>query len=176
MIQVTVNLSGAEMLTRKKINDAMRRAMYSLGVRFKTLLLPKHFTKAGAREYGYKPRKGESGSGRRFEKSYTWRKLRKFSHTLPLVYSGELRKETLFGSQKIRVTSTSKESTVHIGLPLKANYKNPHSEIHPLKELQTVSEMELARMEVWLTEYVEAELKKEGAGRARAGVQLTNVG
>ena len=172
MIRVTVRLRGAELLTQSKINAAMRRAMYSLGVKHKTLHLPKHFTKGGAREYGYKPRKGESSL---HKGSYTYRKLRKFSHTLPLVYTGELRREALFGTRKIRVTSTSKEATVHIGLPSKANWKNPHSQIDMLAELRAVSEAELAQMEFWLTEYVEAELRKEGADRASAGVQLANV-
>lgn len=176
MIRITVRLRGAELLTQKKINDAMKRAMYSLGVRWKTLFLPKHFTKGGAKEYGYKPRKGEAGSSRKFKGSYTWRKLVKFKHTLPLVYTGEMRQEALFGSRKIRVTSTSKESTVYISMPMKANFKNPKSEVHPIQELRKVSEGELAQMEVWLTEYVEAELKKEGAAKASAGVQFSAAG
>ena len=175
MIQVTMRLTGVEALKRRDINNATRRAMYSLGLRHRTLHLPKHFEHRAFSEYGsvYKPRKGQHNP--RKPGSYTNRKLRKFSHTKPLVYTGELRRLTLFGARKIRVTSTSKEATVHIGLPNKANWKNPHSQVNMLAELRAVSEAELAKMEVWLTELIEQELRKEGAAAATAGVQLNNI-
>ena len=56
----------------------------------------KHFTHAGAQEYGYTPRSGEqSGIGTKaFFQSYTGAKKKRLGYTPPLVWSGKSRTAT----------------------------------------------------------------------------------
>jgi hypothetical protein len=101
---------------------------------------PKHFTHEGAQEYGYTPRSGEAGgtSSKDFFRSYTGRKQRKFGHTLPLVYTGELREM----SKTANIQPTA--SGVHVALSRanKANWHNPNSQIDMRDELTRVSDEE----------------------------------
>lgn len=76
------------------LNRAKRAAWIDAGLFWHKHLRPKHFTKAGATEYGYAPRRGERGNllaGESFRSSYTGQKLRKFGHTRPLEYTGHSR-------------------------------------------------------------------------------------
>ena len=70
-----------------------------------TRYLPKHFTKAGAREYRYRKRSGEPGTkgAKNVEKSYTGQKRREMGHTIPLVYTGLSRMLARF--RDVRATS-----------------------------------------------------------------------
>lgn len=54
------------------------------------MMLPKHFTRAGAREYHYEPRGGEvgAGGGAGFFTSYSFYKRKWFGHANPLMYTG----------------------------------------------------------------------------------------
>jgi hypothetical protein len=83
----------------------MAYAWEQVGRKWHLEMRPKHFTKQGALEYYYEPRQGEQTgtSGKRFWSSYTGRKLKKFGHTLPLVWSGETRAAS--GTAKITATS-----------------------------------------------------------------------
>jgi len=104
-------------------------------------LRPKHFTNAGAREYGYQPRKGEAGNqaAKGFRRSYTGRKLAAKGHTRPLVWSGEL--EQLSRAKRIEARAFATRSKVRVIMPLagKANFRNPHSQIRMRDELTTIS-------------------------------------
>ncbi len=111
-------------------------------------LRPKHFTTAGAREYGYKPRKGEAGNAdsKSFWRSYTGRKQKKYGHTRPLVWSGEL--EQLSRARRIEARAFSTRSKVRVIMPQaqKANFRNPHSQINMREELTTVSDAEVVEI------------------------------
>lgn len=70
-------------------------AMYiHLGRLWHRFLLPKHFTHAGATEYGYAPR----------TRLYTLRKRKKWGHTYPLVWSGAT-KQAALRTQDVKATS-----------------------------------------------------------------------
>jgi hypothetical protein len=173
MITVHINLSGVALLKKNDVKDAIRAAMQGMGVHWRRRFLPKHFTHAGAREYGYHPRAGEKGSHRKYYGSYTHQKLRKMNHTLPLVYSGEMRRQALFGLQKVRaIAHRDGEFTVKMRMPNKANYKNSHSRIHPIQELRKVSGMEIVALERFLERQVETNLRLAGATKGQAGVNI----
>lgn len=125
-------------LTRRDFNDMKRRTFDVIGRTWHRDMLAKHFSHAGAREYGYRPRKGMPGNPhpQGFDRSYSGRKLRAMGHTRPLEYSGEGRR--LARIQDIRVTS----KRVRVILPRKFNRRNPHSQIDMREELTTVSEGE----------------------------------
>lgn len=100
----------------------------------------KHFTKAGAAEYGYSPRKGEqSGIGSKaFFRSYTGRKQRMKGHTLPLVWSGESRE--LAKIRDIRSTSNKARIVQHArGL----NRRHPNSQVRMQDEIRAISDAEV---------------------------------
>lgn len=128
----------------KSTLNRMLKAAYAVGGTFwHRALRPKHFTKAGAREYWYTPRKGEAGSGEPFKKgkhlSYTAAKLRRHGHTLPLVFSGELRLK----SRMARIAATSKGVRVVLPSAQKANLRHPESQINMREELTRVSSREV---------------------------------
>lgn len=98
----------------------------------------KHFTVAGGREYGYKPRKGEGKSGRDFWRSYTGRKKREKGHTRPLEFSGA--SKTLAKIRDVRATRNRARLVQHArGL----NRRNPHSDIRMQDEIRAISEPEV---------------------------------
>lgn len=69
-------------------------------------VLPLHFTASASRKYRYQPRRGEGGrGGNKWHRTYTGRKQRYKGHTLPLVWSGQSRREMI---RRIRITGTSK--------------------------------------------------------------------
>jgi len=125
-------------LTKREFNVMLRETFRVIGQKWHREMRPKHFTHAGAREYGYSPRKGEAGNRNRkgFASSYTGRKLRLVGHTRPLEFTGEARR--LSRIQDIRVTS----KRVRIILPRKFNFRNPHSRVDMRKEITTVSHRE----------------------------------
>jgi hypothetical protein len=123
-------------------NNLLKEAWYEVGRHWADEMRPKHFTKEGGKEYGYKPRAGEAAGGKNFWSSYTGRKQKKFGHTKPLVYTGELeqasRQTTIYPSFK----------GVRIALPgaRKANLQNPRSSIDMPEELKTVSGREVDQL------------------------------
>lgn len=90
MILIRLKYTGAipGVISKANMNRKIKAAWLVAGTWWHKEMRPKHFTKRGAREYGYVPRYGEPGSGRRFRGSYTGRKLRRFGHTNPLVFTG----------------------------------------------------------------------------------------
>lgn len=160
---VDIELSGAERLARRQVNDVIRDALEAMILHWRRRYLPKHFTKAGAREYGYQPRGGERNP--LVKGSYTNRKLRLFSHTLPNVYTGELRRQCLQGVQRVTAKVTSTRAHGHAVLPRKANFR--------LHELGLVSSAERAELAKFFVARVEFGLARAGAtgGRAAAGIR-----
>lgn len=105
MILITVIEQGATPgVLKKHWNTLVKACWEALGSHWHARMREKHFTHAGATEYGYDKRQGERGSqsGLGFRSSYTGRKLRRFGHTLPLVWSGASR--TLSQIRNVRTT------------------------------------------------------------------------
>lgn len=114
MMGVIIKYRGATPKIAKRKLPRILKEAFRLTLSFwHKSMRPKHFTKAGATEYGYDKRSGERGSGRAFKGSYTQKKLRKFGHTKPLVYTGES-----MNLSRIRdVRSTSKGGRVVMRVP-----------------------------------------------------------
>lgn len=124
---------------KRAVGNAFKEAYDVTGRHWQQTMLPKHFTRAGAREYGYTPRKGEqSGTGKGFWRTYTGRKQKYLGHTRPLVYSGA--SETL--AMRGIVRATRKQAVVPIPAPT-LNYKPPRSSINMRQEVTTVSDREI---------------------------------
>jgi len=90
-------------LSLRDWNDLLRAAwLHAIRFWFR-FILPKHFTHRGATEYKYKPR----------DIKYNRRKLRKFGHTYPNVFSGKMRAEALANVTDIRVTQAGGKAYIH---------------------------------------------------------------
>jgi len=122
---------------RREINDVIRACLTRMGETWHRAYRPKHFTRAGAKEYGYTPRKGEGLHGRAFWKSYMGRKQRQKRHQRPLVWSGE----SELRSRVRDVRATSKRVRIVLRTPT-LNYRNKHSKINMAEEMRTVSRKE----------------------------------
>lgn len=121
-------------LLKKQIKPILKKGYKDIGDHWHQKMRPKHFTREGAREYGYTPRKGEAGSGKAFKSSYTGAKHRRFGHTLPLVFSGVSRQ--LSRLRDVRATSRG----VRIVMTIPAfNFKPKNSSIDMRQEMSRVS-------------------------------------
>jgi hypothetical protein len=127
----------------RRLNDCAREAGAQMGTFWWTQFRPKHFTREGAREYGYAKRRGE-GAGTKSKEwwtSYTGKKQRKFHHTLPLVWSGQSR--TLAGIRDVRATATRNRTRVRVVIHAPAlNWRNPVTAIDLRDEMTRVSASE----------------------------------
>jgi hypothetical protein len=123
-------------LVKRQWNVIAKAAFEKVGLRWIQRFLDKHFTHAGAREYGYEPRSGElrrSGS-KAYRRSYTGIKERMFGHTLPLVFTGTSRDRCEAG----RVIPSRTGVRVMMNAPA-LNLRAKHSKINLREELTRVS-------------------------------------
>ncbi len=156
IFQVEIIVNGVRRGEQHIINNIVREALAKMGGMWREEYLPIHFTrKAFYRYSSYVPRSGDYGSGKPFKRSYAQNKKRKYPANagLPNVYSGEARSEAL-QSKKVISTATSKRARAECPLPLKFNFKNPISNVHPVKEMTEVVRVEIRAMEKALAEWV----------------------
>lgn len=94
MILITVRETGPTPgMMRREFNRHVAEAHAHMGAHWHRVMRPEHFTHRGAAKYGYTQRTGK----------HQRRKLRRFGHTYPLVFTGESRR--LSGIMDIRATS-----------------------------------------------------------------------
>lgn len=117
---------------RKWNNEVETPSWTAVGLLHKRAHLAKHFTESGASEYGYVTR----------SKKYTAAKLAKFGHSLPLVYTGELRQSI----QRPEIRATSKGVKVVLSGSQKANLRPKGGRIRMADELRVISDAEAVRL------------------------------
>ena len=144
-VVATIKYQGAAPgnIGQREYNEFVRMMFRAMGVEWHDSYRAKHFTRAGASEYGYAPREGERGNvpPEGFRRSYTGQKLRTEGHTRPLVLSGESEQQTR--RKDIRATATKRRAKVRVHLHApKLNFRNPHSKTHPVIEMTTISRQE----------------------------------
>jgi hypothetical protein len=140
MYVITITERGATpRILKSELNRVTRACLEQVANYWHRHFRAKHFTAAGAREYGYAKRRGEElGQGSKaFWHSYTGRKLRKYGHKRPLVLSGVSEALTLM--RDVRVTG--KRARVVLHAPA-LNFRNPYSQINMREEMMRVSEAE----------------------------------
>jgi len=136
-IKITITETGATpKIMKRRLREIIKAACAQIGYHHLRYNVPKHFTQAGAREYGYTARKGEgmSVSDKGFWRSYTGQKLRKMHHTKPMVWAGESERRSR--QQDIRATSNGVRIVLHT--PHLA-MQNPDSAVNMAEEMGTVS-------------------------------------
>lgn len=135
---------GSLQMGQREFNDLRRAAWFSTGKYWMQHFRAKHFTKAGAAEYQYSPRKGETGNThpKGFWASYTRRKQRDKGHTLPLVWTGESRRRTRRARITARATSTKSHCRIAMNAPT-LNRRHKDSDIRMWDEMTRVSPREI---------------------------------
>lgn len=118
----------------KQMRGLLKDGFETIGSEWHRRMRPKHFSRAGAREYRYTPRVGEPGSGRRKAGSYTQEKENAFGHSRPLEFSGLSKR--LVSVKDVR--ANSKGGRVFMNAPA-FNFKNRFSKINMRAEMTTVS-------------------------------------
>jgi hypothetical protein len=155
VLHIEVTRAGTGTLNTRVWNGIKRRLWKSVAQYWIDEIRPKHFTKGGAKEYGYSPRQGETGaSGKAFWRSYTGRKQRKFGHTKPLTWSGAFERDT----RSSRIQATQHGSTVRIrGRVLNLGLVGTGKKIDMAKEVSTVSPRDVHM----LTRHMQSRLERE---------------
>ena len=119
---------------KRKYNTAVKTVLAQTARNWHQFFYERHFTHAGAADYGYYQRKGEGmdQGAKRYSSSYTGRKKKKFGHTLPLRFSSTGYR--LGKVAKISATSTMGRAI----LPTIFNFKHSKSRIRMRDELTRV--------------------------------------
>ena len=142
VMKVTMKWSGpTPRIAKRRMNHIIKAANRDMGIFWWRMMRAKHFTHAGAREYGYTPRKGERGSGRAFRGSYTAQKLRAFGHTKPLVFTGT--SEKLAGIRDVRATFKKTRVVIHARA---LNFRSAGSQVDMRAEMTAISVKDASRL------------------------------
>lgn len=112
-------------LKRRQIQEHTREALAAMGREWHARFMPRHFEESAYERYGYYQRKGMglTADSRAFRRSYAGRKIRRFYHNKPLVFTGE----TFALARLLKLRVTSKQARVI--LPPGLNRKHPKSRI-----------------------------------------------
>ncbi len=162
---IAIKYRGPEPTTvKRKLNPAKRKAFGEIGRIWHRSMRPQHFTREGARKYGYLPRAGEQAvkGSKRWKRSYTGRKERKYGHRDPLVYTGYSRMLTRL--QDVRASST--RARVVMRAPA-LNLQNPHSKIRMREELTTITDAEANTLVTWYGRHLDKELSRRCGSRTK---------
>ena len=144
-IEIEISEKKYSALRKSERNAAMKVAFGELGERWHRDYADKHFTPAGAAEYGYTKR----------SKRYNWIKRKQFGHTNPLQFTGITRGR----AKNKRVMATRNYARVTMQLN-QLNLKNPHSPVDMRKEVTTVSSGEKTKLERYRAMRVQVALNK----------------
>jgi hypothetical protein len=136
--------------------DTLHAGMEYLAEFWFRVLLKKHFTVAGGKEYLYVPRK----------KGYLIAKARTWGHQLPIVWSGRMyRAMTSIFDRKI--TTNAQGSTAHVYLhPPSGAYMQTAQGPDLVAELESFSERDQIELTQRLAEFIENALFGEGQAPA----------
>jgi hypothetical protein len=146
-------------LLAKAHNEAAKEGWQETGRYWVANIRDKHFTQAGAREYGYTKRKGEGmvRGSKAYKRSYTGRKEARFGHTRPLEFSGKSRSLT----RTARISGTAKGATVRMNAPA-LNFKHPKSQIVMRDELTRISQPEARELSNVLAQHYHRHINRAG--------------
>lgn len=143
-IDITMTMEGAlANWTKTNIRKVIQAALFKVGDYWHRNFMKKHFTKAGAREYGYAPRKGERARAG----SKTFRKVagpaeRREGQILPLVHSGALRAACQTRQLIVEQTGGKIRVLVWLRKARALNLRPTNAKINMREEATTISEGE----------------------------------
>ena len=141
-------------LTGKRLREEFKAiksaALQELGEHFHRTNLPRRFTESGGRFLGFQKRSAR----------YTARKMRKYRHRDPLVWSGAS-KILALGIQDVRVLASGNRSEVRIVIHARGlNRRNASSTIRMADEVRTISPREFGPLTRVLDRGVQKRIKE----------------
>lgn len=164
-----VKVSGILNMSRRTFNNIMTAVWDKAGRTWHREYRPKHFTTAGAREYGYVPR--SKGYMLRKAKGYVAREKKggpgilMSGHQRPLVWTGISEK----AAERLSLKSTSQGVTVHVPAP-RLNWRPGGGTMNLADEMTRISEGEGRD----ITKFVEETLTR--AMESQPGVTVRRIG
>lgn len=146
--KITYSGRGAMAVVRKRMPAILKGAYKSCLIKWHREFRPKHFTPAGALEYGYAKRGA----------AYMRKKASEKHHQRPLTWSGESESQS---RRNYGITATSKGGRLTMRIP-KLNYKNRHMNpaIDMRAEMETVSPREQKELVAFFRQIVQAGLAR----------------
>lgn len=158
---LTMNMTGFAGMKKSQLNRLHKETWLALGKFWRRRYLAGHFTHAGARKYRYALRKGQtSHGGRPTPGSYTWTKLKRQGHTLPLVFYGDSKRKAL-AEEKVSATRDG----VKIRLPQGFNRRHPRSAVRMHDEIRAVTPRETIELARHWSRIFTGKLNQVGGGR-----------
>jgi hypothetical protein len=155
-LDITLTRLGPLGLKASQITAVVKRVNLVYPQGWIVSFLPVHFTNRATRRYGYTPRQGEPGSGRRFAGSYTHRKLLKYHHTRPLENTGTGKAQAMANRR-----ATSTRDSARAIVPARVfNFRNPNSRVDMRRELTTVLDSEQQNLEGLAQKKTDAEVRR----------------
>lgn len=171
MIILEAEYEGVQGIGKSQFNKIMRDSLRVMGLHWRKKFLPMHFGNKATSRYGYAKRAGESGNTRRkFSRSYTGRKLKKYGHTRPLELTGASKAEAL-SSDRVDTKYRGGEGAALIPLPQGFNRRAAGSRVRMNEEIRAVREDELKELGDLLTAEIAKGIEKLG-GSGSAGATL----
>lgn len=116
MIKTTITYKRSPELVAKEFRKIVKAQLQEIGKLWHKGFLPLHFARGARQRYNYAPR----------SKRYERRKLRKFGHTKPLVFTGRMEREL---KRRHQVTGTGRSVKVRMKAPPYAKYHNKLREV-----------------------------------------------
>lgn len=172
MLQIEVKLKGIEKLSKSQVNRALKEANAATGIHFRIKYLPARFTVEGGRRLRYTPRKGEFRLGLKFGGKLKVGKIAVSNHDkLPLVFSGEGRRQALANPNNVRAT----RDKIVIPLPRKFNLSNPKSKIKMSDEIRRVTDREARDLSKFLVRQLESNLSILSGTQRRRYVESASI-
>ena len=148
MISFTMRERGfSPKVALRKLKEINKTAALVVGNYWHDHFRAKHFTPAGAREYGYQPR----------NVGYMIKKAKKWGHRNPLEWSGESKSQSRV--KDIRATSTSARARVRVVMHMpKLNFIPRGGSINMNDDMTRVSQAEVAKLAEVAADSIDAQL------------------
>lgn len=159
MAKIKVETDGFAAATKGDLRDVQRTTWAFAGKYWHRNYKAVKFTKGAIRRYGYTPRRGDPGSGRRFKGSYQEAKLLKkpffdgstaglpIGEVKPLVWSGRSRSLAMAGKKVDATARSSGQGKVDIIIYAPAlNYPGPNGRIKMRDEVTATIPQEIKQM------------------------------
>lgn len=146
----------AELLSARRRGNLVKKVFQAIGQRWGEEFLPKHFT-AEQSKYDFAPRGGQQAGtvGKKFWRSYTGRKQKKYGHTLALVYSGRSAQQ----ARGFQVHATRNGAKVTVPAPT-LNYRTRGSDLDMADEVRRITPDELRSLAAYGTRVLERSIKE----------------
>jgi hypothetical protein len=137
-------------LAKSKLREINKSMGEEVGEYWRKHFLPKHFTPAGAREYGYTPR----------NVAYMIQKAKKWGHRNPLEWSGESKRQALMLGDVRTTGTTSAKTRVRVVLHTpKLNFIPKGGTINMRDEITRVTQAEADKLAQVATDSVERQMR-----------------